>query len=562
VTLRRTAAGALLALGLLLALASPAGAHATLESSDPGPDAVLDEAPAQVVLRFSEAVRAGDDALRVFDREGRRVDDGDLSRPEGDASLALALPDVGDGSYVATWRVVSLDAHPISGGFTFRVGEGSAAVDEDLVGELLADEGGSSAVGAAYAVVRFLAFAALVVLVGGTAFVAVAWPDGARLRTPVRVLAGAAAVLAVATALGIGLQGAYERGLDFAAAFRPLVVTDELATRFGVVWAARLVLVAAAVPLLIALRQGDGGRLWWRATAAVVGVGLVLTPALSGHASAGDLVPLAVAADGVHVAAVAAWLGGLVLLLAFVLRRRRADELRVVVPRFSTMAQVAVAAIVATGTFQGWRQVRSLDALTGTTYGRLLLLKTLLFAGLVALGALNRAVVRRRLWVPSPVAGYPVGPGAALSDPDADTVQRMRRSVGIEVGVAVVVLAVTALLVNTAPAESADAEPFAATLSAEDAHIEVTVDPGQAGRNDVHVYLHATTSAEPLEATARARLPEQGIGPITIPLEPAGPDHWSAEGVDLLPAGDWQLEVTVRLTATEEVRTETTVPIS
>ncbi len=560
-TRRRAAAAALLALGLLVALASPAGAHATLESSDPAPDAVLDEAPDQVVLRFSEPVRAGDDALRVFDGEGRRVDEGDPSRPDGDSSLALAVPDVGDGSYVATWRVVSADAHPISGGFTFRVGQGSAAVDDDLVGQLLSEEGGSSAVGAAYAVVRFLAFAALIVLVGGTGFVVFAWPEGSRLQGPIRVLAGAAAVLAVTTALGIGLQGAYERGLDLAAAFRPSVVADELGTRFGVVWAARLVLVAATVPLLIALRQGDGARAWWRGAAALVGVGLVLTPALSGHASAGDLVPLAIAADAVHVAAVAAWLGGLVLLLAFVLRRRRADELREVVPRFSALAQVAVAAIVATGAFQGWRQVRSLDALTDTTYGRLLLLKTFLFVGLVALGALNRAVVRRRLWVPSPVAGYPVGPGAALTDPDADTVQRMRRSVGIEVGVAVVVLAVTALLVNTAPAATADAEPFAATLSAEDAHIEVTVDPGQAGRNDVHVYLHFTTGAEPLEATAEATLPEQGIGPIAIPLEPAGPDHWSAEDVDLLPAGDWQLEVSVRLTATDEVRTETTVPI-
>jgi copper transport protein len=99
-------------------------------------------------------------------------------------------------------------------------------------------------------------------------------------------------------------------------------------------------------------------------------------------------------------------------------------------------------------------------------------------------------------------------------------------------------------------------------VAAEDAHIEITVDPGQAGRNDVHVYLHTGSTTEPLEATARARLPEQGIGPISIPLEPAGPDHWSAEGVDLLPAGDWVIEVSVLLTETDEVRTEATVPIS
>jgi copper transport protein len=457
--------------------------------------------------------------------------------------------------------VVSADSHPISGGFTFRVGQDAAAVGDDVVGKLLAEGGGSSTVGVVYGVIRFLAFAALVVLVGGTAFVVVAWPEGARLRGPLLVLAGAAGVLALATALGIGVQGAYERALDLSAAFKPSVFTDELGTRFGVVWAARLVLVAATVPLLIALAQGDGRRTWWRVAAGVVGLGLVLTPALSGHASAGDLVPLAVVADGIHVGAVAAWLGGLVLLLAFVLRRRLPDELREVVPRFSTLAQVAVGAIVVTGAFQGWRQVRSLDALTSTTYGRLLLVKTLAFAGLVALGALNRAVVRRRLWAPSPVVGYPVGPGAALSDPDADTVVRLRRAVGIELAVAVVILVITAFLVNTAPAASADANPFAANLSADEAHIEVTVDPGQAGRNDVHVYLHTGSTADPVEATAKASLPAQGIGPITIPLEPTGPGHWSAEGVDLLPAGDWQLEVSILLTETNEVRTATTVPI-
>jgi copper transport protein len=561
VTARRAVLAAFLALGALVALAAPASAHATLESSNPAPNAVLDAAPRAVVLRFSESVRAGDDALRVFDANGRRVDEGDLSRPDGDSSLQLALPDIGNGSFVATWRVVSADSHPISGGFTFRVGQDAAAVGNDVVGKLLAQDGGSSTVGLVYGVIRFLAFAALVVLVGGAAFLVVAWPEGARLRGPLMVLAGAAGVLALATALGIGVQGAYERALDLSGAFKPSVITDELGTRFGVVWAARLVLVAATVPLLIALGQGDGRRTWWRVAAGAVGLGLVFTPALSGHASAGDLVPLAVVADGIHVGAVAAWLGGLVLLLAFVLRRRLPDELREVVPRFSTLAQVAVGAIVVTGAFQGWRQVRSLDALTSTTYGRLLLVKTLAFAGLVALGALNRAVVRRRLWAPSPVVGYPVGPGAALSDPDADTVVRLRRAVGIELAVAVVILVITAFLVNTAPAASADSNPFAANLSADEAHIEVTVDPGLAGRNDVHVYLHTGSPSDPIEATAKASLPAQNIGPITIPLEPTGPGHWSAEGVDLLPAGDWQLEVSILLTETNEVRTETTVPI-
>jgi len=149
----------------------------------------------------------------------------------------------------------------------------------------------------------------------------------------------------------------------------------------------------------------------------VVGVGLLATPGLSGHASAGDLVPLALVTDVVHVGAVAAWLGGLVLLLAFVLRRRLPEELRSVVPRFSTLAQVAVAAIVASGAFQGWRQVRSFDALTSTTYGRLLLTKTVAFAGLVALGAPTAPWCVGACGHPRPWSATPSAPGRRSRTP-------------------------------------------------------------------------------------------------------------------------------------------------
>ena len=102
---------------------------------------------------------------------------------------------------------------------------------------------------------------------------------------------------------------------------------------------------------------------------------LVLTLGLSGHAAAGDLVPVAIVVDVVHVGAVALWLGGLLVVLAALLPRRDPDEVALVVPRFSSIAFAAVAALVVTGAFQSWRQVGGLEALTDTTYGQLLLAK-------------------------------------------------------------------------------------------------------------------------------------------------------------------------------------------
>lgn len=558
--MRRLVGALTLACGAIVLAAAPASAHAQLERTEPEAGAVLDAAPNEVVVFFSEGVPAGDDALRVFDGRGERVDDGEVRRVDGDDTLAVGLREIGDGGYVIAYRVVSADSHPITGAFTFRVGSQATAVDADTVAGLVAEAEPGPGVGGTYAIVRFLAFAGLVVLVGGAAFLALVWREGAGLTAVRRILWGAWAVLALATVAGLGLQGAEENGLDLLDAARPSVVVDVLDTRFGVVWLLRLGLLATAVPLLLALRRSAA----WQAPAALVGLGLVLTPALSGHASSGDLVPLAIVADTVHVAAVSLWLGGLVVLLGFVLRRRQAEVLRAVVPRFSALALAAVATIVVTGSFQGWRQLRSLDALTDTSYGRLLLIKTAAFAGLVALGALNRAVVRQRLWAPLAVAGYPAGPGAALADPDGVTVERLRRAVGIEVAVAVGVLAVTALLVDADPARSETterSEPFAAVVEAEGADVEISLTPGSTGANDVELSVITASGEDPLEVTATMSLPDRDIGAIDLELAATDQGRWTGT-VDLPIAGDWLLEVRLLLTEIESDTASLTVPIN
>ena len=52
-----------------------------------------------------------------------------------------------------------------------------------------------------------------------------------------------------------------------------------------------------------------------------------------------------------------------------------------------------LAVIVATGTFQAWRQVGTLGTLRSTDYGRLLIVKVILFAGMVVLASFSREIV-------------------------------------------------------------------------------------------------------------------------------------------------------------------------
>jgi copper transport protein len=525
---RRALLLALLTLGLL---AAPASAHAVLVSTDPVAGAVLDRAPSAVTLVFAEPVEAAFGAVRVYDAAARRVDDGVVRHPGGRGeAVAVGLRPLQDGAYVVTWRVVSADSHPVHGAFTFRVGSGTAGGEQALAARLLAQQGGSAVVGGVFAVVRWLAFAALVLLVGGAAFALCCLP--APDPRIVRVVRWAAAGVVVTAALGLALQGPYAAALPLRDAVRPSVLRAVLDTRFGHAWAARALLGLVALglvgPLLRARRLLPA--------AALTGVGLLASAAVSGHAGVSG--PFDVASDVLHLAAVSCWLGGLALLACCVLPREAgAGE---VVARFSPLAFGCVVAIVVTGTFQSWREVGSAGALTGTTYGHLLLAKVAGFAVLVALGAVGRRWVRRR------VAG-----GLAT----------VRRSVALEVVVAAAVLALTALLVNAEPARTAYARPFTATLTSGDVSVNVVVSRAKAGPTDVHVYTLTTSGGirEVAELTGALRLPARDIGPLTVPFTRAGPGHFAAYGVDVPIPGRWALDLTVRTSDVDQTTVTTTV---
>lgn len=536
------------ALVALVAGAGPAAAHASLESTSPGAGQVLAAPPGQVELTFSEPVEVSLGAVRVYDSNAERVEEGEVRHDGGD-SVVQPLGDLANGSYVVTWRVVSADGHPIHGAFTFQVGDVATGDTDALARRLLAADGGSEAVGVVFAVVRFLVFASLVLLVGAAAFCLLAWPEGLGLTGVRRLLWWAWGVAVGATVVSVGAQGAYVGALALRDVVDLDVVSSVFDTRYGRVALGRVVLlVVAGVALVAAARQrapdeGTDGRgkdgvepsVVARVALGVLGVALLLSLGLSGHAATGDLVPVALVADLVHVGAVGLWLGGLLVVLAVALPRAQPDELRRVVPRFSSIAFAAVAALVVTGVFQSWRQVGGLDALTETTYGHLLLAKLALFAVMVGFGYLGRR------WVQRGYRGESVDVGAD----DAEVVAGYRRSIRVETALGIAILAVTALLVNAQPARSALSQPYSAELVADDLLIDVTIDPAKAGPTDIHVYtLTATGAVAQVEELAlELSLPERDLGPLEVPLERAGPGHFSAYDVEVPLPGDWTIEV-------------------
>jgi copper transport protein len=143
-------------------------------------------------------------------------------------------------------------------------------------------------------------------------------------------------------------------------------------------------------------------------------------------------------------------------------------------------------------------------------------------------------------------------------------VARLRRTVGAETVIAIVVLAVTALLVNAQPARSALAKPFSAEMRSDMVWVDVTVDPAKAGPAALHFYTLSPQGGgqqEVQDLTATLTLPSQDVGPLSIPVQRAGPGHFSAYGFTIPLRGDWKLEVKALLSDIDEATVSTTIPV-
>jgi len=377
-------------LGLTLAGATGASAHAALLSTDPKQGAVVQTAPTQVTLHFSEQVTLEKDGMRVFDPGGKRVDTGATGHAGGDDSTArVALdPGLAEGTYTVAWRAISADTHPVSGAFTFSYGHASSTTS--VSGEQATK--GSTLVGTLYGASRSVQYGAYALLVGSVALVLLCWPTGVRLRPVQRLMLGGWAGLLLATVAQLLLRGPYEAAKGLGQLFDLTMIQQTLHEHLGTMLIVRVLLLAAA-GVFLSLLGGQAGvglpetestdlrtehrlRITLGITGAVLAIALACTWALADHASVGMQVDLAVPLDVVHILSMACWLGGLAAVLLGLRTPTAEGGIGAAqVQRFSTVAMCAVTALVGTGVYQAWRGLGSWGAFTGTTYGRLLLIK-------------------------------------------------------------------------------------------------------------------------------------------------------------------------------------------
>ncbi|MER8005351.1 copper resistance protein CopC [Streptomyces sp. NPDC094149] len=396
ITPRRARALVLLFLaviGVLLAGAGPASAHAALTGSDPAQGVVVDKAPTQVTLSFSEKVATSADSLRVLDPKGKRVDTGKPSNTSGTSYAVQLKSGLPDGTYTVSWQVVSADSHPVAGAFTFSIGAPSQTTVS-----VSGDTAGGGVVGWLYGFGRYMSYAGFIVMVGGGAFVLACWQRGSGVRPVQRLVVSGWVALTSATLLLLLLRGSYTGSGKVGDIFDLSLLGQVLQTKTGAALVSRLLLLAAAALFIAVLfgaydkREDEEKRDLTFGLAIggfVVSAGLAASWAMAEHASTGLQPGIAMPVDVVHLLAVAAWLGGLTALLVALYRSKTPVE-AAAVRRFSTVAFGSVLALVATGVYQSWRQLGSWSAFTDTAYGQLLLAKIGLVALLVGIASISR----------------------------------------------------------------------------------------------------------------------------------------------------------------------------
>ncbi|MEU7098592.1 copper resistance protein CopC [Streptomyces longwoodensis] len=406
----------LAAVAALLVGAGPAAAHAALTGSDPAQGTVVDTAPTQVSLTFSEKVATTDGSLRVLDPKGKRVDTGKPANVSGTTYAVQLHAGLPDGTYTVTYQVVSEDSHPVSGAYTFSIGAPSRT-SVPVSGQ----EVGGGVVGGLYGFGRYLSYAGYIVLVGGAAFVLACWPRGTSVRAVQRLVVSGWLALTAATLSLLLLRGSYTGSGKVADIFDLDLLGDVLQTKTGAALVSRLLLLAAAALFIAVLfgaydkRDDEEKRDLTFGLAiggAVVAAGLAASWAMAEHASTGLQPGIAMPVDVLHLFAVATWLGGLATLLVALYRAPADQPVEAsAVRRFSTVAFGSVVTLVATGTYQSWRQLGSWSAFTDTRYGQLLLVKIGLVALLVGVASISRRWTGRLAGTGAPGARATVAAG-------------------------------------------------------------------------------------------------------------------------------------------------------
>ena len=518
----------------------------TLETS-PNSSSNAAEGITQIVVYFSEPIDVNFSSLKVFDNNGDQIDNKDTKYFEDEKSLVVTTSPLESGVYTVTTSVLSkVDGHLVPGAFNFGVGDVIVPEQQLSTSELVfLPEAGS----------RFPGLVGQTIVLGVVIASMLIW--GTQSKQLVRKELEKLEFFhhgKFMTVTGIGLLLIFASNILMLAVQTIRLETsvfEVIKTDFGNMWLIRMIITVILLGLWFGMDRKKNLSIKNKIPMLAVTLALIGTSSMIGHGAASGETP-AVILDYIHNFVAAVWIGGIIYFVFTLLPTfsqldgaKREKMTLVLIPRFSIMFIVAVGIVIITGPTLMWFLESDVGLITGSVYGKLILVKISIAAIMVGLGGYFQFKIQKKAEKDLQLGSIAV-------------YKKLKRSLKFDVVLGIVLLGVVALLANgTLPAgeiKQADAQKISYHFStiefSENTKFDVKITPFSSGTNTILVKI-SDFENKPLYDSDQIKVkisnPQRNISPIEIPMniikqEEGKPIEFQGE-ITFGFSGQWQAEI-------------------
>ncbi|MFP3509891.1 copper resistance protein CopC [Peribacillus sp. SIMBA_075] len=508
----------------LLLYPAMASGHATVISSNPSPNEVMDTLPEKISIQFSENIQPAFHSLEVFSQDGDKIQiqDSAISEQSEKVLEAKWKGTIDEGIYYIKWRVVSSDGHPIEGTIPFQFGDSTVLPNQEIS---KVNAGFPDSITVFLQSLQYICFAALT----GILFFQLSLMKGSRLfeaSSRARLYLWLSyAGLAFSIFCSLPLKVTIDAGVGWADAFNGTFIKEVLnATSFGTIWIIEILLLLLLFLVIYFMLENTLIKSLPFLSFIIIAI-LMVCKALTGHTAAVPNQVLAVLMDFLHLLSMALWLGGLLALLVILpgLANRQADDKKIfywsIIQRFSRWSFLFVIILIISGIYSSLQHVPTIHSLINTTYGQLLLAKIGLMLVMIVLGAFHYFRGKKR-------------------------VKKLGYSVGMEFGLGIVVLIVAALLTNVQTAMSSPGPIEKTLLTNENNEVTLMVTPNKVGDNLIQVDL--SNGGKPIAEIEQLTITMQPVdtpgGEIKLQMKEKSTGTFASKSIITMP-GKWNIHI-------------------
>jgi copper transport protein len=334
----------------------------------------------------------------------------------------------------------------------------------------------------------------------------------------------------VSLLLNLPLQATINANVPWSRAFNLSLLQETLELpAFGHIWVIQMAFVIVlAMTTYLAIKRGTFSSFKAWGLPIIIILGLLVTKALTGHASSSKYKEIAVLMDFLHLLAASLWIGGIASIVLILPAGQDRDKRGLslywnAIRRFSSWAMVTAMIILFTGIFTSTLFVPTMDSLFHTGYGQTLLAKIALFVVMIVLGVVHFVKGRIRR---SRELGF---------------------TAGTELSVGIIVMVIAAILTNLSPPPMPNPGPFNETKRLDNGdQLTLSINPNAAGVNTFDINVR-DKNGQPVsnieQITMTVSSLDMDMGENTFRVPRVSPGKFQTKGMYLNMNGQWNIHV-------------------